>query len=597
MRCRFVGSIRCVLWSWVIVAFASNGSAGDWPMWRYDAGHTAASPHDLPEVLHLQWIRQYTPRDPVWDDPLNRDLMPYDRVFEPVVAGGRMFVGFNDADKVVALDVRDGSEIWSFYADGPVRFSPVVHKDSVLFTSDDGHLYCVGAVDGQLRWRFRGGPSERKLIGNRRVISSWPARGGPVVADGVVYFSASIWPFMGTFIYALDAETGKVLWLNDDTHADFQKQPHSAPTFAGIAPQGQLAVAGGLLLVPGGRSLPAGFDRRSGELKFFAFGGKGEGGSFVAAEPSRAFVHTRVRGTMALALPGGSDTDFRANEPVLAGEVLYTADGAQEKSDGDAAARIEAYDQRNRKLWEVEADGTGDLIKAGRRLYAAGGGTLTAIDLPQGDTSAKIAWRLPVAEGIVRLVAAADRLFAVTLDGRILAFGQERIEPRTVRQQSRPLRPSDQAVAAAERLLAVAGERAGYALWYGVDDGSLLEAVAAASEYQVVAVDSDADKVTRLRRRLDEAGLYGHRVAVHVGQPETFRAPPYIANLVVIGRGMAPELSDPNRLRRVYESVRPYGGRLWIDCEGQVRESIAQQLTAAYPSRDRGRPSVIRPAG
>jgi outer membrane protein assembly factor BamB len=172
-----------------------------------------------------------------------------------------MFVSFNDSDKVVALDAQNGSEIWSYYTDGPVRFSPVVHDGSVYVASDDGYLYCLAAEDGTLRWRFRGGPSKRKVIGNRRVISSWPARGGPVVAGDTVYFAASIWPFMGTFIYALDAETGQLRWLNDDTSADFQKQPHGAPSFAGVAPQGQLTVAADLLLVPGGRSLPAAFDR------------------------------------------------------------------------------------------------------------------------------------------------------------------------------------------------------------------------------------------------------------------------------------------------------------------------------------------------
>jgi len=82
--------------------------AEDWPMWRYDAGRTANSPEQLPATLHLKWTRQYRPRTPVWDDPLNQDLMPYDRIFEPVVAGGRMFVAFNDSDKVVALDVDTG---------------------------------------------------------------------------------------------------------------------------------------------------------------------------------------------------------------------------------------------------------------------------------------------------------------------------------------------------------------------------------------------------------------------------------------------------------------------------------------------------------
>ena len=77
-------------------------------MWRCDANRSAASPETLPEELHLQWTRQYSPRIPVWDDPLNQDLMPYDRVFEPVVMGERVFLSFNDTAKVVALNLRTG---------------------------------------------------------------------------------------------------------------------------------------------------------------------------------------------------------------------------------------------------------------------------------------------------------------------------------------------------------------------------------------------------------------------------------------------------------------------------------------------------------
>ena len=82
-----------------------SASAADWPMWRFDAGRTAASSEKLPVKLQLEWERVYSPREQVWDDPLNHDLMPYDRVFEPVVLGDKMFVAFNDSDKVVALDL------------------------------------------------------------------------------------------------------------------------------------------------------------------------------------------------------------------------------------------------------------------------------------------------------------------------------------------------------------------------------------------------------------------------------------------------------------------------------------------------------------
>ena len=83
----------------------------DWPMWRYDYNRSASTPEQLAEELHLQWQVKYSAREPVWDDPLNQNLMQFDRIFEPVVADNKLFVGFNDQDKVVALDVHSGEEL------------------------------------------------------------------------------------------------------------------------------------------------------------------------------------------------------------------------------------------------------------------------------------------------------------------------------------------------------------------------------------------------------------------------------------------------------------------------------------------------------
>ena len=68
-----------------VFLISTHAVGGDWPQWRYDGGRTAASPAELPQQLHLAWVNHYSPRTPVWDDPLNQDLMPYDSVFEPVV--------------------------------------------------------------------------------------------------------------------------------------------------------------------------------------------------------------------------------------------------------------------------------------------------------------------------------------------------------------------------------------------------------------------------------------------------------------------------------------------------------------------------------
>ena len=596
---RLIASLCAVAALGTGTAAMGAGAGNDWPMWRYDAAHTAASPHALPAALHPAWAQGYGEREPVWDDPLNRDMMPYDAIFEPVVAEGRMFLAFNDRDKVVALDARSGEEQWSFYADGPVRFSPVVFEGKVYFTSDDGHLYCVSAAEGRLLWRFRGGPSAQKVLGNRRVISAWPARGGPVQRDGVIYFAASIWPFMGTFLYALDAQDGSVRWINDSTSADYIKQPHGAPAFAGVAPQGQLAATEELLLVPGGRSLPAALDRSTGRLRYFNFGAKGQGGSFVAADETRMFVHTRLRGTMALALSDGKEGKFSINEPVLADGMAYAANTPGEKDGQPAAPVVQAFGADKQVLWQIEADGRGDLIKAGKRLYAAGEGGITAIDLPDGERPASIAWSLAVQGRIRRLLAAGEMLYAVTQEGWILAFGAQQVPAQIRREEFPPPASSDAITTQAERLLRQTEAREGYALWLQADDERLLEEVVRLSDLHVTVVDADGQRVQRLRTHFDAAGLYGRRVAIQQGDPLAFLPPRYTASLMVVGASLAEPLADDASLATLYESLRPYGGKLWIPDQtgwgpAAERRVAAAKLAKAKVSRGEGATILTR---
>ncbi|HUU29022.1 MAG TPA: PQQ-binding-like beta-propeller repeat protein [archaeon] len=601
------------------VFFAGGVYASDWPMWRCDAGRTAVSPDNLPSEMNLLWERQYTRREPVWDDPLNRDLMPYDKVFEPVVLGKRMFVPFNDSDKLMALDTETGEEIWAFYTDGPVRFPPVAWKGSVYFTSDDGCLYCVDAASGSLVWKFRGGPSDNKIIGNKRLISTWPARGGPVIRDSTVYFAASIWPFMGTFIYALDAGTGRVVWVNDRTGSRYTYQPHNSPSFAGVAPQGALAATEYGLIVPGGRSVPACFERASGKQLYYHLAAYGKtGGSFVCASGKVFFNHHRDQVCSMYDLEQGYALVPRIGQhPVLTGTTFYIsgkkiaaydARAIQEKSRwwlagnfwerflGSARrirlnphpSRMEKldlwlvsfierifkgwYDRKSRQwkeslLWEIATEDSLDLIKAGDRLYAAGTGGITAVRLPEGEGGKpEIAWRKKVDGAVHRLVAADNKLFAVTLDGRIMAYGAGKDPtiriPRRVDQAKVPA----QAAQEARAILGRTGAGEGYALFYGAGDGALLEALALSSSLKIAALDPDPALVDKLRRRLDRAGLYGERIAVFQGDISSFQAPPYAASLTVVNDfGPAAGLDDCTAiLGKIFYSTRPYGGKVWL---------------------------------
>ncbi|MBI5822118.1 MAG: PQQ-binding-like beta-propeller repeat protein [Verrucomicrobia bacterium] len=616
-----------------VALFASTlcAEAADWPMWRCNASRTADTPEKLPAQMNLRWVREYPARVPVWEDPLNQDLMSFDTVFEPVVSGNRMFIGFNDADKLAALDIQTGRQLWAFYADGPVRLAPACWQGKVYFASDDGCLYCVRADDGALVWKFRGGPSDRKVLGNSRLISSWPARGGPVIRDGVVYFAASIWPFMGTFIHALDAATGKVVWVNDGTGAQFIKQPHNAPAFAGVAPQGSLVATEKFLLVPGGRSIPAAFDRATGKFLYFSIAesGKGTGGSLVMANEKEFFVHTRERGTRAHDLATGKKTNFTVDEPVLGPTHIYCAASCstnfaaraeaelkletarqahikarndladardmadagtikraaaaessaakkvqltetfvsrakQSAPDGASVKVIQAWKADKSLQWEIQADGSGDLIRAGDRLYAAGSNTIVAIEIPKKDGKAAVVWSQPVQGTVRRLLAANGMLFAVTLEGRVMAFGLPVGGTRppaalasATNTPGGPVPPSVQEQA--REIIERTGAREGYAFVLGLGDGRLIAALAAESKLHLIGVDADAAKVDRLRRQLDAAGLYGKRVALLAAKPDAFGAPPYIASLIVAESSLAPAA-----LRKVYESLRPYGGSLWI---------------------------------
>ncbi len=575
------------------------GSAcgGDWPQWRYDRCRTASSPEVLPERLTLAWVRRYGPRRPAWDSPINRDKMSFDRAFEPIVCAGRVIVPFNDSDKVVALDLADGRELWRFYTDGPVRLPPVGWQDRIFVASDDGCLYCLRVTDGRLLWKRPAGPTAHKTLGNRRLVSMWPARGGPVVCDGVVYFASGIWPFLGVFLYALDAQTGQVLWVNDRIGPHYSLQPHASAGFGGVAPQGALLATDKLILAPGGRSLPAAFDRSTGELVYFhnagLVGGKHLGGSFVAAARDHYFVHAPGGATQQLQLTTGRRGQLALRgQPVIGEDQLYVpggvrSPGAARDADGQPAQMIQALGDQQ---WTISVDASGDLIRAGSRLYAAGRESIAAIDLPkQPNDRPQVAWSLPLKGPIVRLLAANRHLLAVSLQGDLYAWSappkgtkevdplaqvdqvrrQHEIQPNAVTGDQPQVSPASDPVARSVRAVVAATEsNSGYALVAGIGDGKLISQLLALTKLRLIVVESDPQAVAFWREKFDQQGRYGHRIAIHQGRPASFRAPPYFAQLVLITQPLVGEPAEDSPTQSDREAlaacVRPYGGGLWL---------------------------------
>ena len=399
--------------------------------------------------MGLAWTLKLREPDPAWH--ATEEKIQFDRMYEPVVADGRMFIGSMTSDRLTAYDAESGRELWRHYVDGPVRFAPVVHDDKVYFVCDDGNLYCLGADDGALRWKYKGGPAERKVLGNDRLIDIYPARGAPVVYDGNVYFAASIWPLMGVFIHALDAETGEVLWTNSGTGSMYIPQQHDGPAFSGIAPQGYLAATEELLLVAGGQTVPAAFDRHTGHLVHYnlhsrRMGSKGGGGYQVRVGDgffvNRGDMYRLTDGKFVAKafdplLPNGAILGVDPKgEMFLYGRQLRANDESSHESDEDASTLSLRWkstpDPQLARLFAM----------AGTRAYGTTAeGDVAAVELAARDSEPRVVWSQPVDGTPMNMIAAQQRLYVTTDRGDILCFAEQQDvsgNPRTIDMRTSP---------------------------------------------------------------------------------------------------------------------------------------------------------------
>jgi outer membrane protein assembly factor BamB len=543
--------------------------------------------------LRLQWRRQHHALEPTWPD---QPRFTSDGAFRPVAAGPLVLVTSSREDSVAALAAATGAQRWRFVSDGPVRFAPAAWNGNVYFTSDDGHLYCLDLATGALRWKFRGGPSDRRILGNERLISTWPARGAPAVAaeaDGgaTVYFAAGIWPFMGVFLYALDARTGEARWQNSGEGSIYIKQPHQVDAFAGIAPQGSLVVAGDDLIVPGGRSTPAVFDRHTGRRKHYrlADASKLGGGPDVVAG---AEVYLNGGGGFDLAT--GSFLGQVGEPAVIVGATLWSIKGTTcrafdldarpepepEPPAKDAKARAKYRAKLLTEAWlgeptmSVKVPATTALLAAHGRLYGAGEGVVWAIDLADGRRRPGVVWQAEFDGTAAHLAASEDQLFVSTRDGELYAFGpgEEPVREHALDTVPLPAAPPETAVQV-RRILAAAKDDRGYAVVWGAGDVGLVAGLLRQSRLRLVVLDPDARRVARLREALHAAGIAGRRAGVLCAGPGEAQLPPYFASLALVADAEAlrsPGAAKSNGLQRsgyektfsdlLYPSLRPYGG-------------------------------------
>lgn len=542
---------------WLLLSLPmSEALGGAWSQYGADAGRTGYTSEQPPAKLGLSWTFKPLSRiQPAWTE---QNRQPFDHALHVAVDDKYVYFGSSADCMIHALDAATGVRRWAFHTDAPVRFAPALWKDRLFAVSDDGNLYCLSKEEGKLLWKKRPGPSGRMVLGNGRMMSKWPARGGPAVLGDVVYFGAGIWPSDGVFICALRAATGRPVWINDSSGNMVLDQPHGgARARSGVSTQGYLAVGKDVIFVPTGRAVPAAFDRASGKYKYFHLQKNGKTGGTpvsvidgvmhrrndVSASPEFIFMHSRG--------------------------VLSAIDRANPKATKKSKKGRSSWNVK----WTMKCPGGTSLISAGKTVFAGGKGVACAVDTD----SRKLLWTQKLDGTALGLAFAGGRLLVSTDKGSIHCLAASGGTPKTVQRKpvANPYGEEKDSAAAAEEIIKQTGITKGYCLDLGCGDGRLAYELARRTKLHIYGIEKDPAKVTAARDKLTAAGLYGVRVTIHQGNPEKTNYPNYFANLVVSGNAVTGARGPVRELRRC---LRPFGGTACIGKPGQMKKTVRGPL-------------------
>ena len=171
------------------------GDEGDWPVFKHDTRRSNATASAVPDKLTRKW-----------------STSPGATLTAPLCAAGSVFAAVQDRHEVVCLDAQSGAARWRFTACGRVDTPPTYHAGRLYFGTRSGWVYCL-SDGGELVWRFRAAPGDRQLTAQGQLESVWPVHGTVFVAGGRAYCVAGRSSNLdsGLFVYALDAESGKVV--------------------------------------------------------------------------------------------------------------------------------------------------------------------------------------------------------------------------------------------------------------------------------------------------------------------------------------------------------------------------------------------------
>lgn len=566
-------------------------------------GYTA---QELQPPYRAVWVHaaRHKPR-PAWREPVwEPQRIDFDYAYAVSAHGNTVYYASSADHALHALDLGDGSEKWVFFTDAPVRLAPEFHTDHVLFTADDGMLYCLNEKDGSPAWKYRpeGIPDER-LIGNEQMISRWAARSGVLVEGNRVYTTFGMLAPEGVAVCCLDVTTGEPIWINDTCGYHFMARPHST-AMGGVSPQGYLAVTDRLLVVTCGRSTPALFDKATGQLLYHEADGDFTGGGLVMTADGLVFTpadtlkkeygaalrreHETSESEIfelatLVALDGATGREVFSlrggSRGTLSDSGLMTLIGRKQLIAVDLNDVQRAIPKKATMIehtlghfvegkaicrWTAQVDRVYSLLQASGTIIAGGRGSVECFDAMDG----RSLWRGDVDGQVRAMCVISGRLIVSTTEGTITCFAPVDAEPGQVETRVWP-RPTE---------TLPPPSRGGYCLVTGECEREDL--TKAARSFDSVIYATTSRDPAPLRSRLYQAGWQGIRVVVHRIEGPTLPYTDYFANEVRCNVAANEQLATIAP-RELYRVLRPSGGVLAVTCPEQLAGDVRAALVAA----------------
>ena len=176
---------------------SARPTTGDWPTYRHDTTRSGAAKTAVPADLGLRWQAD-----------LGGSLT------SPVMAENRILVADKTSQTLFCLDAQTGKQCWRFAEAGAMDSPPTCAAGLVFLGSLDGYVYALRLADGVLVWRYRAAPLDRRVVSDGRLESVWPVSGSVLELDGVVYGAAGRSSHLdgGIHMFGLEAHTGRLLY-------------------------------------------------------------------------------------------------------------------------------------------------------------------------------------------------------------------------------------------------------------------------------------------------------------------------------------------------------------------------------------------------